>query len=261
MTELPYFHVDAFANRPFSGNQAAIMPLESWLADDVMQAIAEENAFAETAFTVVFQGDEADYELRWFTPALEVALCGHATLAAGHILLGERDAVRFLTRKAGILEVRREGEGYSLTLPAYPPTAKAMPEITAMVGGDPTATLFRDGGYNVLRYSNAREVLDLAPDYPALAKLGDQQFIATAPGIDTDVLSRVFVPGAAINEDSVTGAAHAVLTPYWAAELGRPAFSASQASARGGLLHCRLDGDKARLGGQCVTVVEGKFHL
>ncbi|NCN84919.1 MAG: PhzF family phenazine biosynthesis protein [Sphingomonadales bacterium] len=264
MTNLPYYHVDAFADRPFTGNQAAVMRLETWLDDDVLQAIGEENNFAETAFYLPDDSGEADYELRWFTPVIEIALCGHATLASGHIILSqapERQQVTFRTRKAGILTVERDGDGYALDLPAYSPAPKDLPEIVALVGGSPIETQYHEGRYNVLRYANADDVLALKPDLKALAALGDAQFICTAPGTDTDVLSRVFVPGGGVDEDSVTGSAHAVLTPYWAQQLNRDSFTAYQASQRGGHVNCRLDGDRAWLGGKCVTVVQGTFNL
>jgi PhzF family phenazine biosynthesis protein len=264
MTNMPYYHVDAFAERPFTGNQAAVMPLEAWLEDSVLQAIGEENNFAETAFYLPDGSGDADYELRWFTPTVEIALCGHATLASGHVILSqepELQQVTFRTRKAGILTVKREGEGYALDLPSYPPAPKAIPEIIDLIGGNPLETQFHEGRYHVLRYANADEVLALKPDLKALAALGNAQFICTAPGTDTDVLSRVFVPGGGVDEDSVTGSAHAVLTPFWAQQLNRNHFTAYQASQRGGYVNCRLDGDRAWLGGKCVTVVEGVFRL
>jgi len=261
---LPYCHIDAFADRPFTGNQAAVMPLAAWLDDAVLQAIGEENNFAETAFIVADSSGEADYELRWFTPAVEIAMCGHATLAAGHFVYEQgfaRDVVRFSTRKAGVLSVARDGALLSLSLPAYAPTPAALPEWTDALGALPAEYHVYPGGYHVLLFDDADAVLALAPDFKALAALGDHQFICTAPGKDTDVLSRVFVPGAGIDEDSVTGSAHAVLTPFWAARLGQASFTAFQASKRGGLLQCTLAGDRAILGGQCVTVVEGIFRL
>lgn len=263
-TALPYYHVDAFADRPFTGNQAAVMPLDAWLDDEILQAIGEENNFAETAFYIADASGEADYELRWFTPTIEIALCGHATLASGHIILSqnpEMEQVRLRTRKAGVLTVRRDGDGYALGLPAYPPAPKQRPEIVSLVGGKPVEIQFHEGRYNVIRYETADEVLALSPDLRALGALGNEQFICTAPGKDTDVLSRVFVPGGGVDEDSVTGSAHAVLTPYWAKQLGRDSFTAYQASTRGGYVNCRLDGDTAWLGGKCVTVVEGTFRL
>jgi PhzF family phenazine biosynthesis protein len=268
MTDLPYYHVDAFADRPFTGNQAAVMPLDAWLDNSVMQAIGEENNFAETAFTIPDASGQADYELRWFTPTVEIALCGHATLASGHIVLSqhpERDNVTFLTRKAGILEVWRDSNGYRLALPAYPPEPAPRADWTDHLRGEPVERQFHPGRYNVLLFESAEAVLALKPDMKALAALGNEQFICTAPGTGhhsgADVVSRVFVPGGGVDEDSVTGSAHAVLTPYWAKRLGRDSFTAYQASARGGHVGCRLDGDRAWLSGKCVTVVEGVFRL
>ncbi|MBU3078042.1 PhzF family phenazine biosynthesis protein [Sphingomonas quercus] len=259
-----FVQVDAFADRPFAGNPAAVMPLDSWLPDATLQAIAAENNLSETAFLVADASGASDYELRWFTPAVEVALCGHATLASGHVLLGDapdRDAVRFATRQAGMLEVRRAGTGYTLELPAWPTAPRALPELAALVGGDCLETHWRDGGYAILLYGSAREIRALAPDFVGLRTTGNILVIATAPGDDTDVVSRVFAPGAGIDEDPVTGSAHAVIAPYWAERLGRPSFTAFQASARGGRLDCRLAGDRVVLGGQCVTVIDGMFAL
>lgn len=264
MTSLPYFHVDAFADQPFTGNQAAVMPLNEWLDDAVLQAIGEENNFAETAFYLPDASGAADFELRWFTTAVEIRLCGHATLASGHIILSqnpEMDSVTFRTRKAGTLEVRRERDGYAVALPAIQTEPIVLPEMMAAMGGNPLAMRRNPDHYNLFCYATADEILALKPDMKALAAIGDDSFTATAPGYDTDIVSRVFVPGAGVDEDSVTGSAHAVLTPYWAAELGRDSFSAYQASARGGYLGCRLDGDRAWLSGQCFTVVEGFFRL
>jgi predicted PhzF superfamily epimerase YddE/YHI9 len=261
--KLRFVQVDAFADRPFTGNPAAVMPLDAWLDDATMQAIAAENNLAETAFLVPTTGD-ADYELRWFTPAVEVALCGHATLASGHVLLGDdpaRQSVRFRTRKAGVLEVTRAGEGYELDLPAWPTAPKPLPEIAAAMGGSPRETRWREGGYALFVYESEADICALAPDFRKLAAEGDILFIATAPGVETDVVSRAFAPGAGIDEDPVTGSAHSILTPYWAERLGRDSFSAYQASARGGHVACRLAGDRVLLGGRCVTVIEGVFAL
>ena len=260
---LPYWHVDAFADRPFAGNQAAVMPLDAWLADDVLQAIAAENMFAETAFVVPDSSGDADWQLRWFTPELEVALCGHATLASGHVLLG-RDGgqrVAFRTRKSGVLEVRRSGEGYELALPAIATDEGAPAGTAETLGAAPLEARSSPDGYGLFRFADESAVRGLRPNMGALAAFGDFMAICTAPGSGTDVVSRVFVPGAGIDEDSVTGSAHAVLTPYWAERLGLERFTAHQASRRGGDLVCRLEGDRAWLGGNCVTVVEGRFYL
>ena len=265
MKTVPYWHADAFADRAFAGNQAAVMILDSWPDDALLAAIGAENNFAETAFVVKDETGANDWELRWFTPACEVRLCGHATLAAGHVLLGlepGREAVTFATRKVGQLIVRRAGSSYEVGLPAIPVSEDVWPEAVAALGGPPPSRVFRSPDrYNVLLYASAAEVLALAPDMRALAALGDHQFICTAPGTETDVVSRVFVPGAGVDEDSVTGSAHAVLTPLWAGLLGRDHFTAFQASTRGGHIACRLDGDTAWLGGDCVTVVAGSFSF
>ncbi len=261
---VPYWHVDAFAARAFAGNQAAVMLLQDWLDDSVLQAIAAENMFAETAFLVADATGAADWELRWFTPELEVRLCGHATLASGHVLLTRDpllERVRFRTRQAGLLEVRRHDAGYELALPAISTAPGAWDEAAALLGQPAEIWRSADGHYNVFRYASERDVRALAPDFGALAAFGDVQFIVTAAGETADVVSRVFVPGCGVNEDSVTGSAHAVLTPFWADRLGRESFSAFQASTRGGHLTCRRDGSSAWLGGTCMTVVEGTFHL
>lgn len=261
--KLPYWHVDAFADRPFAGNQAAVMPLEEWLPDDVLQAIGEENNFAETAFVVRDATGEADWELRWFTPTVEIRLCGHATLASGHMLLGRDggDRVTFRTRKAGVLEVRRSNGGYELALPAIPTAKGTFDEAVALLGATPQEVWLSPDRYGIYLFGSEDEVRALQPDLRGLGALGDHQFICTAPGRGVDVVSRVFVPGGGVDEDSVTGSAHAVLTPFWAARLGREHFTAHQASKRGGDLTCRLDGDRAWLGGPCATVVEGTFYL
>jgi PhzF family phenazine biosynthesis protein len=269
LRSFPVTRVDAFADRPFTGNPAAVMPLEEWLSDDLLQAMAAENNLAETAFLVPDESGEADYELRWFTPAIEVALCGHATLASGHVLLSAaqwRSEMRFRTRKAGILQVARNGddEGYRMELPAYRANAKPLPDIARAMGGAVVETLWHDGGYALIVYHSAEEVRALTPDLAALGQ-SDILYIATAPGAGdpsgADVVSRAFAPGAGIPEDPVTGSAHSVLTPYWATRFGRDAFAAYQASARGGHVGCRLIGDRVELTGRCVTTLVGEFLL
>ncbi|MBY6127288.1 PhzF family phenazine biosynthesis protein [Qipengyuania aquimaris] len=260
---LPYWHVDAFASRPFEGNQAAVMPLERWLPDDVLQAIGEENNFAETAFVVPDASGEADWELRWFTPTEEVRLCGHATLASGHVLLTRDggDRVTLRTRMAGVLEVSKAGDGYELALPAIPTSRGEWDEAVALLGAKPQEVWLNPDGYGIYLFETEEQVRALDPDLRGLRALGNDQFICTAPGSDTDIVSRVFVPGGGVDEDSFTGSAHACLTHFWANRLGRDSFTAFQASQRGGHATCRLEGDKAILGGPCVTVVEGSFYL
>lgn len=261
---IPFTQVDAFADAAFGGNPAAVMPLSRWPDDATLLKIAQENNLSETAFLVPIEGGEADFELRWFTPGTEVALCGHATLASGHVVLSSdtnRAAVRFATRQAGVLEVARDGAAYAMALPAWAPTPQEMPGVVAALGVTAEAVLFHDKGYVVVVVADEAAVRDCAPDLRALAAQGPYVVIVTAPGEATDVVSRVFVPAFAVDEDPVTGSAHAVLTPYWTQRLGRDRFSAFQASARGGRLRCTLDGDRVVLGGACVTVIEGAFLL
>lgn len=263
---LPFAQVDAFAHAPFTGNPAAVMPLDAWLPDDVLQAIAAENNLAETAFTVPLSVAEgADYALRWFSPAVEVALCGHATLAAGHILLGHRERLRFRTLHAGDLTVTRAPHGadgaLALRLPDWAAMPRALPDLSRMMGGTVVETLWRDGGYAMFVYPDEATVRALTPDFAALRSAGNLLLIATAPGNRTDVVSRAFAPGAGIDEDAVTGSAHCVIARYWADRLGQADFSAYQASERGGFVHCRLDEDGVILTGHCRTVIKGDFLL
>jgi PhzF family phenazine biosynthesis protein len=278
MPELRLVQVDAFADRPFTGNPAAVVPLDVWLPDATLQAIAEENNLSETAFAVPAEGD-ADYELRWFTPTTEVALCGHATLASGHVLI-EGERIRFRTRKAGVLVVERDGEGYRLDLPetlvreadaaALAPFASA--DGTGLVdvliqdpGGRADARVFlsHKGAEStaIVLLADEDSVRRCAPDMARLREI-DLMVIVTGPGAGAhDVVSRVFVPAWGVDEDPVTGSAHAALTPFWCDRLGRERFSAFQASRRGGEVTCRRDGDRAILGGRCVTVIEGMLRL
>jgi PhzF family phenazine biosynthesis protein len=259
MNALPFFQVDAFATRPFEGNQAAVMPLAAWLPDAVMQSIAAENNLAETAFTVPSERGEADYDLRWFTPTVEVDLCGHATLASGHVLM-TGDKVRFATR-SGVLTVTREQGKLWLDLPAYPVEEGEEPGLLDALGVSGPTYLSRGGnGAAIVALADEAAVRAVRPDFPALRTI-DRLVIVTAPGETTAVASRVFAAFHGIDEDPVTGSAHAALVPYWARRLGRNRFTALQASKRSGLLECHLVGDRVRLGGGAVTVIEGHFQL
>ena len=264
MIAIPFWQVDAFADRAFAGNPAAVMLLDAWRDDATLLAIAQENNLSETAFLVASDDAGVDYDLRWFTPGDEIALCGHATLASGHVVLSNdlaRARVRFRTRQAGMLEVARIDAGYELALPAWAPAPRDLPGVVAALGvAGVTETLWRDGGYAVVVLRDEAAVRACRPDQIALAEQGKLLVIVTAPGDATDIVTRAFTPAYAIPEDPVTGGAHAVIVPYWAARLGRDAFTAYQASARGGHLTCRLAGDRVILGGRCVTVIEGRFY-
>lgn len=260
MTSIPFFQVDAFADRPLTGNPAAVMPLERWLDDALMQAIAAENNLSETAFTVPSESDEFDYDLRWFTPAAEVELCGHATLASGHILMTGQQ-VRFSTR-SGLLIVSRHGDLLELDLRSANLTEVHEPELCAALRL-PDSPVWLADGYNdaaIIEVADEAAVRAVAPDFGKLKHI-DRMPVVTARGERHDIVSRVFVPYLGIDEDPVTGSAHAALLPYWTERLGRSEFTALQASARTGVLHCRQEGDRAVLGGHCRTVIVGQFQL
>lgn len=261
---IPFAQIDAFADAPFQGNPAAVMPLAEWPADELLQQIARENNLSETAFVIADDSGAADFELRWFTPAAEVALCGHATLASGHFVLSsdpDRERVTFRTRQAGVLEVARGAAGYEMALPAWAPTPRDMPEVVAALGVEPVATLFHDKGYTLVVVADEAAVRAARPDHRAVAALGPLVNIVAARGRDTDIVSRVFTAHFDIPEDPVTGSAHAVMVPYWAEQLGRDRFTAFQASARGGRIGCALAGERVILTGGAVTVIEGVFLL
>ena len=260
MTTLPFFQVDAFAEKPLTGNPAAVMPLERWLDDALMQAIATENNLSETAFTVPSERDEIDFDLRWFTPTSEVELCGHATLAAGHVLI-HAEPVRFSTR-SGTLLVSRRDDILELDLPAARLTEVHEPELNRALGLPDTPAWLAEGCNDaaIIEVADEPTVLAVQPDFAALRDV-PRMAVVTARGLSEDIVSRVFVPYLGIDEDPVTGSAHAALAPYWAERLGRNEFTALQASARTGILHCRLEANRVLLGGHCHTVIVGNFQL
>jgi len=260
MTELPFFQVDAFADRPLTGNPAAVMPLDHWLDEALMQRIAQENNLSETAFTVPSERDDADFDLRWFTPASEVELCGHATLAAGHILI-TGDSARFSTR-AGILTVTRRDDRLELDLPAPELREVNEPDLTRALRLPEGAAWLADGCNDaaIIELADEAAVRAIKPDFAQLRSV-HRMAVVTARGDSEDVVDRVFVPYLGIDEDPVTGSAHAALTAYWAKRLGRSEFTALQASERTGVLNCRLAGDRVILGGRCHTVITGTFQL
>jgi PhzF family phenazine biosynthesis protein len=260
---IPLYQVDAFTSRLFGGNPAAVCPLTEWLPDAAMQAIAAENNLAETAFFVA-QGE--GYLLRWFTPTVEVELCGHATLASGfvvtHILMPERRSVTFDTLKAGPLAVMRDGDLLAMDFPAWPPETKPVdPSVLAALGPEPEQS-FVANGRNLIVYNRAEDVAALRPDFTAMRCISGADAIATAPGDGgVDFVSRYFAPNHGVDEDPVTGSAHCVLTPYWAARLGKEQLTARQISARGGDLLCTLRGDRITIAGRAVLYLEGTITV
>lgn len=258
----PIFQVDAFASRRFTGNPAAVMPMKTFLDDAVLQAIAAENNLAETAFLVP---EDGDYRLRWFTPVLEVPLCGHATLASAAVVMERlepgRNRVVFHSA-SGPLTVNRRDAGYVMDFPARPSEAVATPPgLLEALGATPVETFCNAFNYMAVLES-ARTVRALAPDMAALARMDRPGVIVTAEGDEGyDFVSRYFAPAKGIPEDPVTGAAHCMLTPYWAKRLGKDSFRAFQASRRGGEISCRLVGDRVELEGSCVFYLEGDVEI
>lgn len=261
MTPLPFFQVDAFAERPFTGNPAAVVPLDHWLDDALMQAIAAENNLSETAFTVPSERDDADYDLRWFTPATEVPLCGHATFAAAHILI-HGETISFSTQ-SGILTVARDGDMLQMNLPAFSIRPGEVPGLLEALRLESAEIFIGEGAEPaaILLLADEAAVRSVRPDFASLAALNLFLAIVTAPGNEQDIASRVFCPSVGIDEDPVTGAAHAALVPFWAERLGRHRFTALQASERTGLIDCELRGDRVILGGHAVTVIEGYLQI
>ena len=260
MTSLPFFQVDAFADGPLTGNPAAVMPLDRWLDGPLMQAIAAENNLSETAFTVPSERDDADFDLRWFTPTSEVEMCGHATLAAGHVLIHSKP-VRFAAR-CGTLTVNPRDDHLELDIAAAKLREVHEPDLCRALGLPESPAWLADG-YNdaaIIEVEDEAAVRAIRPEFAALKGI-HRMAVVTARGDNQDIVSRVFVPYLGIDEDPVTGSAHAALAPYWAGRLGRSEFTALQASARTGFVHCRLDGDRVMLGGQCHTVIAGQFQL
>jgi PhzF family phenazine biosynthesis protein len=258
----PIFQLDAFTNRRFAGNPAAVMPMDSFLDDTVLQLIAAENNLAETAFLVPFGGD---YRLRWFTPTTEVPLCGHATLASAAVVMERlepgRRRVVFHTA-SGPLTVTRTDAGYVMDLPARRPEPVATPKGLAETLGVTPVEVCADAFNYIALLESAQLVRELAPDIAAIALLNRRGVVVTAPGDgDYDFVSRYFAPAKGLAEDPVTGGAHCGLAPYWAAKLNKTAFRAYQASRRGGEILCRLAGDRVELEGACVFYLEGEVEV
>lgn len=260
---IPIYQVDAFTDKLFGGNPAAVCPLNEWLPDSTMQQIAVENNLAETAFFVKAGNG---YKLRWFTPEFEIDLCGHATLATAHILFTELgytgDTILFETVKAGILKVSRNAGKYTLDFPSRPATtAKAPKGLLEAISNKQPKEVLRSRDY-MLVYETEEDIIRFEPDHAVLAKIeGIVGVIVTAPGKEVDFVSRFFAPGAGIPEDPVTGSAHCNLIPYWADKLGKTQLHAFQLSARKGELWCELRGDRVLMSGNAVMYLKGEIMI
>ena len=259
----PLYQIDAFTGRVFAGNPAAVCPLDAWPDDSVLQAIAAENNLSETAF---FAAAGEGFDLRWFTPLTEVALCGHATLASAYVVFtmlepSRTAPVAFSTRKSGALTVARDGERLSMDFPAVAAAPCATPPaLTLALGRAPAETHAAPRDYLAV-YEDEAAVRALEPDMAALAALDRDAVIVTAPGEEADFVSRFFAPRLGVAEDPVTGSAHCTLTPYWAARLGKTEMRAFQVSKRGGELGCTLAGTRVHLSGHCALYLEGTITV
>ena len=258
--KIPLYQVDAFANRLFAGNPAAVCPLEEWLDDRTMQAIAAENNLSETAFLVRKNGG---FELRWFTPVAEVDLCGHATLASAFVIFEYLEPaariVRFQTR-SGELAVERTGDLLAMDFPARPPKACAPNPALAAALGTPPRELWASRDFMAV-YDSEDEIRSLDPDMKALAAAAPFAAIVTAPGKHADFVSRFFAPAKGIAEDPVTGSSHCTLVPYWSERLQKKELHALQVSPRGGELVCKHQGGRVQIAGRAAPYLEGFINL
>jgi PhzF family phenazine biosynthesis protein len=260
--ELPIYWIDAFTERAFGGNPAAVVPLDSWIDDALLQRIANENGLSETAFFVRTGSARAD--LRWFTPQVEIDLCGHATLATAHVLFnefGQAETPIVFDTRSGPLSVSRRGALIELDFPARP-AAPAEAQETLVLGlGKRPSEFLRSEKMWLCVYPAESDVVGLAPDHAVLATVAPGRIIPTAPGKDCDFVSRFFAPDAGVPEDPVTGSAHCTLVPYWAARLGKTKLHARQVSRRGGELWCELDGGRVRMAGHGVPYLKGRISV
>lgn len=259
--KLAIYQVDAFASNIFEGNPAAVVPLTTWLPDSTLQQIAMENNLSETAFFVQV---ESGFHIRWFTPKAEVKLCGHATLASAHVLfnhLGYAQNEISFESLSGILKVTREKELIVLDFPASSISEVEIPEPVAKAFHIAPKACFKGRDDYMLVFENEQEIISLQPDFQQLVEANTRGVICTSKSEYYDFVSRFFAPAVGVNEDPVTGSAHTMLIPFWADKLGKYELLAKQVSARGGILHCKLEGDRVKIGGKAVTFLTGEIIL
>ncbi len=258
--KLDIYQIDAFADKPFEGNPAAVVPLNEWLADSTMQKIAEENNLAETAFFVPV---DDEFHIRWFTPNKEVKLCGHATLATAYVLfniLDCKESVLSFASLSGILLVSKTGDLFTLDFPAQPPEVCITPDLLSLgLGKTPVECLNQDDYIAV--FESEEDVLGITPNHEALKQLDLRGVIATAPSSEFDFIVRFFAPKFGIPEDSVTGSAYTQLMPYWSGKLGKRKLKAKQVSSRGGKLFCEIKGDRVLISGNAVSYMKGSIEI
>ena len=261
---LHVYQVDAFTNQLFSGNPAAVIPLKQWLPDELMQQIAMENNLSETVFFVSSEDKGVDYDIRWFTPEVEINLCGHATLASAYVILEmlkkKKKKVVF-NSKSGLLTVRKKGAMLEMDFPSWKPEkiTEYPGELIKSLGNPEIAGVYRYRDY-LVELVNEEAVRKVQPDF-TLMKKAIEKVIITAPGKEVDFVSRFFAPTAGVDEDPVTGSAHSQLIPFWSYKLGKEKMTAKQLSKRGGNIYCEQKGDRVIMGGQCVFYMKGEIAI
>jgi PhzF family phenazine biosynthesis protein len=259
--KLTLYQVDAFANKLFGGNPAAVVPLEKWIDDGLMQNVAMENNLAETVF---FVQESQEYHIRWFTPVLEINLCGHATLASSFVLytfLGYNKPEIIFNSKSGQLIVEKKGDSYMMDFPSWKPEkADIYPDgLEEALGVKEIVAVYKYRDL-LVELNSEEDVKNAKPDFTALKNMGEKVII-TAPGKKDDFVSRFFAPVAGIDEDPVTGSAHSQLIPFWSEKLNKSVMQARQLSQRGGDIYCEQKGDRVTMGGQCVFYMKGEFEI
>jgi len=260
--KLTIYQVDAFAEKVFEGNPAAVVPLEEWLEDDLMQKIAMENNLSETAF---FVKTDRGFHLRWFTPEYEIDLCGHATLASAYVIKNFVEPhlakINFTTQKAGILKAMAKDGMYTLDFPSRMPQSCDAPGLVLKSLNLLTAVeILKSRDYFVV-LPNEEAVMNCEPDFTLMKELDALGVIVTAKGQSVDVVSRCFYPGLGVQEEPVTGSAHCNVVPYWSEKLGKTRLYCKQLSQRGGDLHCELDGDRVLMSGKCILYMQGEIDV
>lgn len=266
--KLTLYQIDAFTNKLFGGNPAAVVPLEQWIDDKLMQQLALENNLSETVFFVPAKTAGVDYEIRWFTPAVEINLCGHATLASAYVLFKlldhPADEIVF-SCKSGLLKVKNSTEGNGefkavMDFPSWKPERvnEYPEELSAMLGGAEIVGVYKQRDL-LVELANEAAVKHCSPDFGLMKKYFDK-LIITAPGKSVDFVSRFFAPGAGVDEDPVTGSAHSQLIPFWSEKLGKNSLHALQLSARGGEIWCEQLGERVTMSGNCVYYMKGEFY-
>lgn len=262
--KLTLYQVDAFTNHLFNGNPAAVIPLKKWIPDELMQKLAMENNLSETVFFVPSENKEADYVIRWFTPGVEINLCGHATLASAYVIfeiLKKKKKKIVFSSKSGLLTVKKSSNTFEMDFPSWKPekVTDYPPELVASLGNPEIAGVYRYRDY-LVELNNEEAVKKVEPDFTLMKKV-TEKVIITAPGKEVDFVSRFFAPTAGVDEDPVTGSAHSQLIPFWNYKLGKEKMKAKQLSKRGGDIYCEQKGERVIMGGQCVFYMKGEIVL